>query len=119
MALTGPHVPDEEALKFATSGGKELVAVVPVRSTLGAVTIVSIELYEDGLGVRWIAAPPPETHVQLDVRDELETRYRTAGTGAFGNEHVQRGESLFVPPVPPNSNKLVVRVGGDTLSVDI
>jgi hypothetical protein len=111
---------DARALRFSLSGGVDLLSVRPVNVSLGAIRIVSVELYEDGLVVRWLAAPPPDqSGVAIDVADDQGTHYVGAGSGSFGNDSVHRGESCFTPAVPSEATQLQISSRGQTTALDI
>lgn len=117
--FANPDPADPEAYEFTRSGGRTLVRVVPIVAPLASIQLVSLELYEDGMVVRWIAAPPPPSgHVPLALTDDVATLYRTAGSGAFGSSSVMRGESLFVPRLNPEATQIVLSVGDAALRVD-
>jgi hypothetical protein len=94
--------------------------VIPVTQKLGPVRIVSVELYQDGLVVRWIAAASGmRNRYSISVGDDRNTLYASAGSGSFGNDVVERGESTFVPAVPSAARELKLTLGKSTVSVPI
>jgi hypothetical protein len=111
--------------------GLNLVRVIPVMSDdLGeGFRIVSVELYDRGLVVRWLSpserdidAPPflSGSLVQpVDVSDDQGTTYRPISGGAFGHVGSLRGESLIVPAPPPEAAVLTVSHENATVTVHI
>jgi hypothetical protein len=94
--------------------------VLPANLGLGAMTVISIELYDDGVVVRWLSAPPPSpSDFDLALLDDAGTAYSPAGSGGYGNEHVLRGESTFVPSVPRAAKRLTLQLMGSAVTIDL
>lgn len=99
--------------------GAQLVRVLPVVARLSQdVVVASIEIYTDGLAVRFsmpAPGPPPARESSFMVSDDRKTLYQLAGGGWVGGDFV-RGEWLFVPSPPHDANELRVCVpaGGET-----
>jgi hypothetical protein len=108
------------ALTFAETGGAELVDVVVVNAPLGPMRVISLELYADGLAVRWIMSRSAghETSPIIRITDDVGTRYTPAGTGAFGNEHIQRGESCFIPCFPQKARNIRLAFAEHSVTVE-
>lgn len=104
-------------------------SVIPVATRLAGIVVVSIELYEDGVGVRWLSAPLPVSEegeglgvepLPLQIRDDAGTPYRQVGSGGSGNSAVLRGETLFVPAVSDTATSIDVTLDeGETISVEL
>ena len=103
------------ALAFSQGGGVRLQRVLPLDAPLGHLRLVSLELYEDGVVVRWLGqADTAGSPLMVRVDDDVDTYYYPAGTGAFGNAQVRRGESCFVPRVPDLASTLVISSGSSS-----
>ena len=94
--------------------GVKLRSVFPVASNdLGFGTrVVSVEIYDRGLILRWLAAPPPldfdpisDEHL-FQVSDDVGTRYQYVSGGAFGHADALRGDSMYVPAPPDHAKRL-------------
>ena len=99
--------------------GSDLRQVIPVAKRFeSGVTLVAVEIYEDGLAIRWHRGdgddrdlPPP-----LELTDSAGTTYASAGSGWAGNASI-RGETTFVPAPPPDAGDLVIRHRDASVSV--
>jgi hypothetical protein len=101
--------------------GERLLRVIIVEEPTDPVPlkVQAVELYDDGVGVRWmIAGPSPEwsydsgtdtddhwPHFRL--RDDLGTRF-VPRTGHGGGGDSYRGEMNFTPRVPEDASSLEV-----------
>jgi hypothetical protein len=89
--------------------------------------ITSVELYDDGILVRWSQLQPDGPRAALDreaffselddelvVTDDAGTRYEDMGGGFGGGGRRQRirGESELTPAVPGSATRLFVNRGG-------
>lgn len=108
MNHASPEVPDV---------GVALKAVVPIRERTSWIwQLVSAELYEGGVVIRWLGTTdePPHAHELappvIGLEDDQGTNYVPCGVGWFGNRAI-RGESLFTPRFPAEASILVVVVG--------
>jgi hypothetical protein len=93
--------------------GADLRSVLPVASEDlgGGFRVVSVERYDLGLIVRWLASPPvddwsPLPPVTLD--DDVGTSYRYTSGGSFGHATARRGDTMFVPAPPPTATSLTI-----------
>jgi hypothetical protein len=121
LIARGPQFPELPTV------GTDLRAVIPVasRDLGGGVRIVSIEIYDQGVVVRSLVAPPPDdlhsqTHGQaFELSDDIGTRYRYFSFGSFGHKEAVRGEALYVPAPPDTATTLAVSHHGQRLSVQL
>jgi hypothetical protein len=99
--------------------GVLLEAVVPVaKEVRPGLQIVSVECYADGVVVRWLAPDGDDYSEGLSLADDVGTSYKRVAAGAFGRRAL-RGESLFVPAVPPKATRLGIACGGDGITVPL
>lgn len=88
------------------------VVLPPDYEPVEDIQLVSVELYEDGLIVRWnrlVEAEP--SFPPLAVQDDVGTTYTPAGSGGFRTGYrVTHGQSCFVPAVPASAKRLDVNV---------
>jgi hypothetical protein len=81
--------------------------------------IQAVELYTDGVVVRWWGKPgwwrkPLGSRVSFTLSDDVATPYRKVSGGARENGRVARGEVCFVPCVPDSATALrIVRQDED------
>jgi hypothetical protein len=124
--------------------GHQLVAVVAPRAIVGdRLTVNVVEVYSDGLAVRWYfeperpwrpkESPPPglrtwEGHppkskppppLDLSVDDGLGTSYWEAGTSIAGTVDGWRGETTFVPAPPHDADSLLLQSPLGSLTVEL
>lgn len=107
------------AADFASRGGTELDDVLVVNAPVGPLRIVSVELYDDGVVVRWIR-PRIQADVggpRLTLGDDVGTMYAPSAFGSHGNNEVERGESSFAPGVPKTATALRLRFNDEHLAV--
>jgi hypothetical protein len=105
--------------------GTDLRAVIPVASEDhgGGVRVVSIEIYDQGVAVRSLVAPPSDDLDSLAqgqafaLSDDAGTSYRYFSGGSFGHRDAVRVEALYVPAPPPTATTLAVSYHGERLSV--
>ena len=87
----------------------------------------AVELYEDGVIVRWmIPGPvpdwafgdedPSERLPGFSLTDDVGTSYRPAGGSSGGGDGGYRGEDRFVPAVPESAAQLQLH-GADSVAV--
>jgi hypothetical protein len=110
--------------------GEHLLRVVVLDDTarLRHVRVQAVELYEDGVVVRWRlcgsspvlwpnALAPTEDAPELSLVDDVGTRYTLVGTASGGDRETYRGESEFVPRAAPVARQLRVLGLGDAVAV--
>jgi hypothetical protein len=102
--------------------GLELRAVLiaPPEAADGTTRLQSVELYEDGLIVRWVAldynyenahAGGDVLDPDIRVTDDVGTEYEWVGGSASANMVGCRGESEFMPATPSEATALTVAAG--------
>jgi hypothetical protein len=108
---------------YAPFRGVELKRVVragPVRETPG-LHLLNAELYADGVLLRWLFVSPsanPDSPAggehqppsAFSLWDDAGTAYTPQGGGWIPGHHL-RGDTAFVPAVPPAATKLEVAAG--------
>jgi hypothetical protein len=106
------------------SVGADLRRVLPVASDDlgGGFRVVSVEIYELGLIVRWLVSPPvddwsPSPPVML--ADDVGTDYRHTSGGGFGHLTVERGDAMFVPTPPPAASVLTISHHDRSVAVNL
>jgi hypothetical protein len=108
--------------------GPNLERVIPVGVGLGEhLTVVSVELYEDGVIVRWIdtrgapVSPPPDWRQPvIGLSDDIDTTYQYEGSSSgVGDGGPLRGETEFTPSLPPGAAALQVLGEGDAIEVSV
>lgn len=93
--------------------GRELRSVIALGlQTLGVIELTALEIYGDGVAVRWQNRDPsPGWSPSLDLRDDIQTRYVMVGGAAHGGHGtplaVMRGETVFVPE-PASATRLQI-----------
>ena len=125
VTLSSPGLPVEADLGAPN-------AVVAAVAQLGSVCVLSVELFERGLAVRWELRPPLEDTTQpaehfffardlvLELSDELGTSYEPRGI--WGVEFdtrsgAARGERRFVPAPPRGAQAINIRNRQGEISV--
>ena len=105
------------------------VVVAPRSPDAPGLRLLSAELYDDGVVVRWVfiapASPsgspasgeyrPPEAY---SLWDDVETAYDPQGGGWIPGHHL-RGDTAFVPAVPDSATKLYVAAGRHRFELDL
>jgi hypothetical protein len=103
--------------------GFDLQRVIPINRALGDdFLIVSVELYDAGVVVRWVGLPQAEDPgrwepPRLELHDDCATEYRPSGS-AWSGHVTARGETAFIPEVPDKASALQV-MSPDGESVDV
>jgi hypothetical protein len=93
VTLSLVKVNDDLATKFI---GTELEKVIALNAPCGeGLVLASLELYTDGIAVRWISSGSRDLPPRLQLRDESGDELIPAGSGWFGAAPAVRGESLF------------------------
>jgi hypothetical protein len=106
---------------------RTVVAPPPAESP--GLHLLAAELYEDGVVLRWVfVAPrgsgavaeraahrPPES---FTLWDDVDTPYTAQGGGWVTGEHL-RGDTAFVPAVPPEATRLRVGAGPDRFELEL
>jgi hypothetical protein len=111
------------------------VLVAPKGFNHEDVKVLAIELYDDGLIVRWVCPglelPVPdfadsdtatvETFdlPSFEVRDDVGTRYRIEGASGGDAVGAVRGESVYVPAIPAEARKLTVVTGARSVELNL
>lgn len=108
----------QAAARFACSGGAHLTRVIPVNRRLGRLQLVSVELYQDGIAVRWISEGANADPL-IRISDDCGTDFIPAGSGGFANKAVVRGESTFIPTVPSEAKRLEILAENDRVDLDL
>src|SRR4051794_11426672 len=95
------------------SVGADLRNVLPVaREDLGGgFRVVSVECYDLGLIVRWLASPPVDDwspFPPVTVADDVGTEYRYTSGGGFGHSTALRGDTMFQPAPPSAASVLTI-----------
>jgi hypothetical protein len=83
--------------------------------------LVSVELYDDAVAVRWTSDSGPELERGLELADDVGTEYEPAGGGASGGGPDRRtcGVSEFVPAVPEGARLLIVTREGHRFELEL
>ncbi|MGB2876359.1 MAG: hypothetical protein WBB76_12930 [Gaiellaceae bacterium] len=121
MSARGPHPPE------LLTVGVELRRVIPVASDdLGrGIRVVSVEIYDRGLVVRWLAVPSPEDLDSVTreplfaLSDDAGTRYDYFSGGSFGHSNAVRGDALYTPAPPGNATTLDLSPRGERIRVGL
>ena len=97
----------------APSVGTDLQSVLPVASEDlgGGFRVVSVECYDLGLIVRWLASPPVDDwspFPPVTVADDVATEYCYTSGGTFGHATALRGDTLFRATPPPAASLLTI-----------
>jgi hypothetical protein len=104
----GEESPIEQALR----------RVVPVAQQIADGTwVVSVEIWDQGLTLRWATSKRPPVNVGTGGRylswlifDDVGTSYTMRGEGGSGGwQHVFRYEGYFAPAPPPEAKSLLIR----------
>jgi hypothetical protein len=90
----------------------------------GGFRVTSVELYSQGVVVRWSArggeVGGAEPEPDLVLSDDMGTVYEPTGGGsAGGGSELTRGEAEFVPAVPDEASRLVVRGPGGPVTLEL
>jgi len=104
--------------------------VVPVARQMSDGTwLVSVEIWDQGLVLRWATSKRPEVSVgprgrypSWLVSDDVGTSYAMRGEGGSGGwQHVFRYEGYFAPAPPPEAKSLLIRreATGEELSISL
>lgn len=80
--------------------------------------VVAADLFSDGVVVRYSkrgpidwSGPPGRSHfVDVQLRDDLGTKYQFVSGGGSGDGDHLRGEHEFAPAVPPNATRLTITI---------
>jgi hypothetical protein len=101
---------------YAPFRGVELERVVPAPRApeLPGVHLLAAELYADGVILRWLFIAPQgaerEGHFRapesFSLWDDVGTAYTPQGGGWVPGHHL-RGDTVFVPAVPPEATRLL------------
>jgi hypothetical protein len=102
-------------------GGELLrrVVILPEEGNTGSVKLLAVELYDDGLVVRWMRRPsaPPVTRADpvrapgsgLSIADDRATEYFVDDLSAGAGRASFHGRTAFTPAVPGDARTLRVR----------
>jgi len=93
--------------------GTDLHSVLPVASEDlgGGFRVVSVEYYDLGLIVRWLASLPVDDwspFPPVTVADDVAREYRYTSGGTFGHTTGLRGDTLFRATPPPAASLLTI-----------
>jgi hypothetical protein len=118
MAVGGLDFPPDPSV------GADLRSVLPVASENlgGGFRIVSVECYDLGLIVRWLASPPVDDWSPLppvSVADDVGTEYRYTSGGGFGHSTALRGDTMFQPAPPRGASALTISHGDASVDVKL
>jgi hypothetical protein len=95
----------------------ELLAVLPLAQDLGEVDgrrvqAICVEVWSDGVVVRWSAEPGPAEAAfgagKWSVGDDVGTAYWRHAGGSHGNDGFMRNEADWRPAPPPEARHLEV-----------
>jgi Clp amino terminal domain, pathogenicity island component len=96
--------------------GVRLLRAIPVVARLSPdIILASIELYQDGVAVRFtttVAGQIPDRDSAMIVSDDVDTHYQLAGGGWIGGDFL-RGEWNYVPTPPEQATVLRVRLSAE------
>ena len=106
---------DEEEWPDIGRGDLRRVVLGPAEEAAG-VRIVAVELYPDGLVLRWTANDLPELAIYDDVGTPFEER--DAEGDESGGRRV-RGTTVFTPAAPDTATRLAIEVGGGRLEMEL
>jgi hypothetical protein len=96
----------------------------------GKVRVLTVEMYEDGLVVRYVLPDfelpvvgeldKPWEPVDIAVEDDTGTEYEWAGGGGGSlDEGPFRGEVAFTPAVPGDARRLIVRSESGSVELEL
>jgi hypothetical protein len=92
----------------------ERVVILPEEGNNGSVKLLAVELYEDGLVVRWLRrasapASPAAPGGGLSIADDRATEYLLDDLSAGAGEASFHGRTAFTPAVPRDARTLRIR----------
>jgi hypothetical protein len=108
--------------------GIELRRVVPVTMQPppdSALKLLTVEMYEDGVIVRYAFPNTEEARAimkgawHFEMTDDLGTLYWPLGGGASGVGKSAHGSRVFTPAVPADARRLLIRTALGTATVDL
>lgn len=104
--------------------GRELRRIIPTSATAGTLALTLVELYSDGVVVRWRCDDPaPGWSPEVEVYDDRGTCFRLLGMVASGGPGspigAMRGEAVFAPEVPADARRLEIRAEGQEVLVPL
>lgn len=98
----------------------------------GTMRLIGIDLYKDGLMIRWLFAPDradasdPLAAAALilklreaALRDDVGTTFLSSTYASGRSNGTQRAEISFMPAVPADATSLTISLEGNDLTVDI
>jgi len=116
---------------YAPFEGVRLRRVVPAPGVTDhpGLHLLSAELYEDGVVLRWLfvspspdSPAPPGTHYRppqtFSMWDDLDTAYTPQGGGWVQGHHL-RGDTAFVPAVPGSTTRLHVAADDERYTLEL
>jgi hypothetical protein len=99
------------------------------RNLPGTVRVLTVEMYEDGLVVRYVVPDfelpvggdldKPWEVVDVAVEDDAGTEYEWAGEGGGSHGGPFRGEVWFTPAVPGDARRLIVRTESSYVELEL
>lgn len=116
---------------YAPFEGVRLRRVVPAPGVTAhpGLHLLSAELYEDGVVLRWLfVSPSPDTPAPpgtlyrppqtFSMWDDLDTAYTPQGGGWVQGHHL-RGDTAFVPAVPASATRLHVAADNERYTLEL
>ena len=102
--------------------GRELREVlIGPDAELGGLRVGCVELYDDGVVVRWSSVEPDAFGVEVMLSDDVGTDYESLGRGAGGGgpRCRTRGEMTFAPAAPAEATCLMLEHGGRRAKLEL
>jgi hypothetical protein len=88
--------------------------------------VVSLEIYEDGVLVRYLIPTDGEfdlwseqPHTEIGLADDAGTPYSYVSSGGSGVADAIRGDVHFIPAPPPHVDAVSVRHRGDSIRIGL
>jgi hypothetical protein len=119
------------ATTYAPFEGLRLLRTVaaPTPPDAAGLHLLAAELYEDGVVLRWVFVQPRGSGAAAEravhrppesftLWDDVDTPYTAQGGGWVVGEHL-RGDTAFVPAVPPDATQLRVGAGSDRFELEL
>jgi hypothetical protein len=114
---------------------QQAILLPPTGADRDAFRVVAIDIYEDGVGVRWAAPAPPQPMTpeemeaaakdfydaafpDVKLADNEGNEYAHVENGAGSSDDVMRGETIF-NPLSPTARRLTVYADGREFGFDL